>query len=170
MLRRNTSFIVLWKEKRKMMTTTISSIVCILRAALIKNSLLCGAIGQCIRFWCPRRVQFLPSFNPCLHGIRKLVEILINLPKFCPHLLGEFNVAFLSSCAFLWKRNRLEKWYQLFLPVNSFVLLLKVYKWVAGFAVPDVRQTCLHPPSQMITYHLHHPTRTQLSCNMRHEC
>lgn len=125
----------------------------LLRAACIKN-LLCRTIGQCFRFY-PRQVQFIPSFNPCDHSICKLVEILINLAKFCLHLLGEFNVAFLSSCAFLWKRNRLEKWDQLFLPVNSFVLLLEVHKWVASFAVPDVRQSCLHPQSQVITYHLH---------------
>ena len=151
MLRSHKFYCPIEREKKNDDYNHILPIVCI----LMKN-LVSGAIGQCVRFWWPRRIQFLPSFNPCDHGICKLVEIVINLAKFSLDLLGEFKVAFLRSCAFLWKRNRLEKWDELFLPVQSFVLLLKVYKRVAGFAVPDVRQTCLHPQSQMITYHLHH--------------
>lgn len=138
------------KSKLRSIATCIKS-----HSSKIKN-LLCGTIRQCNRFFLSRWVILIPNFNPSDHSICKLVEVLINRSKFCLNLPWQFNVAFLSSCAVLWKRNRLEKWDQFFLPVNSFVLFLEVDKWVACFAVPDVRQTCFHSQSQMVTYHLHH--------------
>lgn len=112
------------------------------------------AVRYLSRFAC-NWVQLIPCFNPCDHGISQLDEVFIDLAEFGFDLLGEFNVALLDSGALLREGNRLEEWDQFFLPVDSFVFLLQVHKWVTGFAVPDVRQPCLHSQSQVVTDNLY---------------
>lgn len=101
-----------------------------------------------------RWVEFIPSFNPCDHGVSQLDEVFIHLSELRLDLLREFNVAFLHGSAFLWKGSRLEERDQFLLPVDAFVFLLEVHKWVASFAVPDVGEPCLDSISQVIAYNL----------------
>ena len=108
----------------------------------------CG--GNCALWW----VKLIPSLYPCDHGISKLEEVTIYLAELCPHLLGQFKVTLLDSGGLLWEGHRLEEWDQLLLPEDAVVFLLQVYKRVACFAVPDVRQTSLNTQAQMISNNL----------------
>ncbi len=101
-----------------------------------------------------RGVELFPSSNPSHHCIGLLVKVGIELPKLSPDLLGEFNVAFLNSRAFIWKDSGSEEWDQLFLLEDTIVLLFQVNKRIAGFAVPYVGQTSLDSQLQMVTYNL----------------
>lgn len=114
-------------------------------------------LGSAVWYWrgsIARWVQLVPSFDPCDHGICQLEEVGVHLPELGFYLFGEFNVAILDSGAVLRKGCGLEERNELLLPVDAIIFLLEVHKWVACLAVPDVRQTRLDAPSQMITDHL----------------
>lgn len=66
-------------------------------------------------------------------------------------LLCKLQVASLNSLCLLGEGHILEEGDGLLLPEDSVVLLLEVHKGIAGLAVPDVRQPCLHSQAKVIT-------------------